>query len=289
MRKKINARNIWNLFLLHVGVFLIAVNIHFFLEPNHFAAGGLGGLSIVLKALFPMYSLGVLMLSLNIILFIIGFAFLGFQFGIKTIYASFLLTFMVWILGEYYSLGTAISHDLFLQLVIGTLIAGLGLVIVFQQNASTGGMDLIAMILNKYFSFDIGKAVLIADCTISVLAIFAFGMERGLYACFGIFFRGIVIEYFNSQLTTTKEVVIISEKCDLIQEFIIHQLQSSATIHTAKGAYSEDEKKVITIVLERQDFIKLKRFIFQMDKKAFVTVHNMNEVMGIGFNKTVKN
>ncbi|WP_445506368.1 YitT family protein [Niallia sp. 03190] len=287
MKKKVNASSIWNLFLLHVGVFLIAVNIHFFLQPNHFAAGGLGGLSIVLHALFPKYSLGILMLALNIIFFSLGFAFLGFQFGVKTIYASFLLTFIVWMLEKFYSLEAALSHDLFLQLVIGTIIAGLGLVIVFNQNASTGGMDLIAMILNKYFAIDIGKAVLLADCTICFLAIFTFGIERGLYACFGIFFRGIVIEYFSSQFRTKKEVVIISEECELIKEFIIKSLNKSATVHSAKGAFTNDRKEVITIVLEKQEFIKLKKYIYKVDKLAFITVHNMNVVMGSGFKNAI--
>ncbi|MFT8322427.1 MAG: YitT family protein [Bacillus sp. (in: firmicutes)] len=287
MKKKVRIRSIWDLLLLHVGVFLVAVNIHFFLAPNHFAAGGLGGLSIVLHALFPQYSLGILMLVLNIILFSIGFIFLGFQFGLKTIYASFLLTFMVWVLQKYVPLNAPLSNDLFLQLVIGTLIAGLGIVLVFNQNASTGGMDLIAMILNKYFSMDIGKAVLLADCSISLLAVFAFGIERGLYACFGIFLRGIIIDYFNNQLTMTKEVVIISEECEQIKEFIIKNLNKSATVHSAKGAFTNNRKEVITIVLEKQDFIKLKKYIYKVDKLAFITVHNMNVVMGSGFKSAI--
>ncbi|PKG23194.1 YitT family protein [Niallia nealsonii] len=283
MKKKISTKIIGNLFLLHTGVFLIAVNIHFFMEPNHFASGGLGGLSIVLHAFFPDLSLGAVMLSLNLILFIIGFIFLGFQFGAKTIYASFLLTFFVWIMDHFYPMSKGFSEDLLLQLVMGTIIAGLGLVVVFKQNASTGGMDLIAMILNKYFAIDIGKAVLMADCLISLLAVFAFGIDKGLYACFGIFLRGIVIDYFTSQFNIAKEVVVISEKCDQIQEYIIHHLQKSATIHTAKGAFTNHSKKVITIILERKDYVKLKKYISQVDRQAFVTVHNMNEVIGTGF------
>jgi len=283
MMKKVNAKYIGNLLLLHAGVFLIAANIHFFMAPNQFASGGLGGLSIVLYAFFPNLSLGVVMLLLNIILFIVGFAFLGFQFGVKTIYASFLLTFFVWLLDYFYPMFQAFSDDLLLQLVIGTLIAGFGLVLVFNQNASTGGMDLIAMILNKYLAIDIGKAVLMADCFISLLAVFAFGIDKGLYACFGIFLRGIVIDYFTSQFNITKEVVVISEHWEQIQKYIIRELHKSATIHTAKGAFTNNRKKVITIILERKDYVKLKKYISQIDRKAFVTVHNMNEVIGTGF------
>ncbi len=273
--------------LLHVGVLLMAVNIHYFMAPNQFASGGLGGLSIVLQAMFPNMPLGGLMGLLNILFFLLGFAFLGFQFGLKTIYASFLLTFFVWGFGEIDPVSMPLSHDLFIQLVVGTLIAGLGLVLVLKQNASTGGMDLIAMILNKYFSIEIGKAVLMADCLISVAALFVFGVEKGLYACFGVFLRGIVVDYFRNQLQMTKEVVIISKKCEHIKQFIIENLHKSATLHTAKGAFSNDDKEVITIVLERQDYIKLKKFIYKTDKRAFITVHNMNEVMGSNFKNIV--
>ena len=272
---------------LHIGVLLMAVNIHYFMAPNQFASGGLGGLSVVLQSYFPTIPLGGLMGLLNILFFLLGFAFLGFQFGLKTIYASFLLTFFVWMLGRLDPVYVPLSHDLFIQLVVGTLIAGLGLVLVLKQNASTGGMDLIAMIINKYFAIEIGKAVLMADCLISLAAIFAFGMEKGLYACFGVFLRGVVVDYFHDQLQMTKEVVIISEKCEHIKHYIIEQLHKSATLHSAIGAFSNDEKEVITIVLKRQDYIKLKKFIYKIDKNAFITVHNMNEVVGNNFNNVV--
>ncbi|MGJ7919893.1 YitT family protein [Neobacillus sp. LXY-4] len=268
---------------LNLGILLVAINIHFFLAPNQFAAGGLGGLAIVLHYYIPFVSIGLLMAVFNIFLFFAGFAFVGFQFGVKTIYSSFALSGMVWILDKLFPLSGPLSDDKLIQLIIGLLIAALGLVIVFNQNASTGGMDLIGLILNKYFSIDIGKAVLLADLLIAILSVLAFGFEKGLYALFGIIFRGLVVDYLFEQFSIVKEVVIISNQCDLITGFIVKQLRQSATVHEAKGAYSNDKKEVITIVVKRQEYNQLKRFVHSVDKEAFVIVHKMSEVLGNGF------
>lgn len=280
-------KSILNFLYLNIGVLLVSINIHFFLAPNHFAAGGLGGLTIVLHHFLPHLSIGPLMVILNIILFGVGFAFLGFQFGLKTIYASFASSFMVWIMDKVTPLATPLSHDKLIQLIIGLLIAALGLVIVFNQNASTGGMDLIGMILNKYFSIDIGKAVLMADGIIVILSIIAFGFESGLYALFGIIFRGVAIDYFVHQFRLTKEVVIISNQCDQIKQFIVTELGRGATVHEAKGAFTDDKKEVITIVVERQEFVHLKKFVNKIDNQAFITVHDTSEVLGNGFRRAV--
>ncbi len=280
-------RQAYHLFLLHVGIALVTINIHFFLAPNQFAAGGLGGLTIVMHHFFPNASIGLLMLCFNVVLFGLGFMFLGFSFGLKTIYSSFMLSFMVWLFGEVAPMTEPLSEDKLIQLMVGVLIAALGLVIVMKEGASTGGMDLIGMILNKYFSIDIGKAVLFSDLIIVLLSIIAFGVENGLYALFGIVLRGVVIDYLIQQFSLTKEVVIISYKCDLIKNFIIENLGRSATVHEAKGAFSNEQKEVITIVLKRSEFHSLKKYINEIDKRAFISVHNMSEVVGNGFKSMV--
>lgn len=277
----------YHFLILHVGIALVAVNIHFFLAPNKFAAGGLGGLTIVLHHFFPNVSIGLLMLIFNILLFGLGFIFLGFSFGLKTIYASFVLSFLVWFFGNALPMAQPLSDDKLIQLIVGVLIAAFGLVIVMKEGASTGGMDLIGMILNKYFSIDIGKAVLSSDIIIVLLSIIAFGIENGLYSLFGIVLRGVVIDYLIQQFSLTKEVVIISYKCDLIKQFIVTNLGRSATIHQAKGVFTNEQKEVITIVLKRNEFNSLKKYIKEVDQRAFISVHNMTEVVGNGFKSIV--
>jgi uncharacterized membrane-anchored protein YitT (DUF2179 family) len=277
----------YQLINLHVGIALVAVNIHFFLAPNQFAAGGLGGLTIVMHHFYPNASIGLFMLLFNILFFGLGFLFLGFSVGLKTIYSSFMLSFLVWLFGKVAPMTQPLSDDKLIQLIVGVLIAALGLVFVMKEGASTGGMDLIGMILNKYFSIDIGKAVLFSDIIIVLLSILAFGIENGLYSLFGIVLRGVVIDYLIQQFSLTKEVVIISYKCDLIKQFIISNLGRSATIHQAKGVFTNEQKEVITIVLKRNEFNSLKKYIKEVDQRAFISVHNMAEVVGNGFKSII--
>ncbi|WP_141433923.1 YitT family protein [Bacillus sp. 03113] len=264
--------------VFNIGIFFVSFNIYVFLAPNEFAAGGLGGLTIVLHSFFPNLPIGLLMLILNVILFVIGFFFLGFEFGVKTIYASFASSIMVWAMENLFPLSGPISHDKFIQLVVGTIIASFGLVIVLKQNASTGGMDLLGMIVNKYFSIDIGKSVLMFDFSIAILSIVAFGLDNSLYAIFGIVFRSALIDYFTKQFNIRKEAVIVSQHCDQIKTFITNELGIGATVYSAKGAYTNENKEVIHIVVNRQEFVKLKKYINRIDEKAFITVHEATEV-----------
>ncbi|WP_101846165.1 YitT family protein [Halobacillus sp. Marseille-P3879] len=271
--------------LMNLGAFAVAVNVHFFLSPNDLATGGVSGLSIVLNKLFPELTLGTLMILLNIVLFIVGFIFLGFQFGTKTIYASFALSFMVWGLETFFPMQQALSDDLLIQLIIGQIIAASGMAIVFHQGASTGGTDVIAMILNKYFSIEVGKGVLFSDIAIAASSIFIFGPAVGMYAFFGVLLNGLVIDYALQQFDHNKEVVIISRESEQVREFIVDNLGRGATIHFAKGAFNQEDKEVITTIMNRKDFSKLKKYMQAVDEQAFITVHSMNEILGQNFKR----
>ncbi|WP_431800544.1 YitT family protein [Halobacillus andaensis] len=271
--------------LMNLGAFAVAVNVHFFLSPNDLATGGVSGLSIVLNKLFPELTLGTLMILLNIVLFIVGFIFLGFQFGTKTIYASFALSFMVWGLETFFPMQQALSDDLLIQLIIGQIIAASGMAVVFHQGASTGGTDVIAMILNKYFSIEVGKGVLFSDIAIAASSIFIFGPAVGMYAFFGVLLNGLVIDYALQQFDHNKEVVIISRESEQVREFIVDNLGRGATIHFAKGAFNQEDKEVITTIMNRKDFSKLKKYMQAVDEQAFITVHSMNEILGQNFKR----
>ncbi|MFC7322865.1 YitT family protein [Halobacillus campisalis] len=271
--------------LMNVGALAVAVNVHFFLSPNNLATGGVSGLSIVLNNVFPGLTLGTIMIMLNIVLFIVGFIFLGFQFGAKTIYASFALSFMVWGLETFFPMQEALSDDLLIQLIIGQIIAASGMAIVFHQGASTGGTDIIAMILNKYFSIEVGKGVLVSDIAIATSSIFIFGPTVGMYAFFGVILNGLVIDYTLQQFDNNKEIVIISRKSEEIQDYIVKNLGRGATVHYAKGAFNQEDKEVITTIMNRKDYSKLKKYMLAVDEKAFITVHSMNEILGQNFKR----
>jgi uncharacterized membrane-anchored protein YitT (DUF2179 family) len=271
--------------LMNFGAFLASVNVHYFLSPNSLATGGVGGMSILMNDIFPNVSIGLFMILLNIVLFIIGIIFLGFNFGAKTIYTSFALSFFVWLLEIIAPMSKPLSEDLLIQLIIGQCIAAIGMAIVFNQKASTGGTDIIAMILNKYFNIEVGRGVLLADLSIALFSAVLFGPQVGMYAFFGVILNGLVIDYVLQQFNTNKEVVIISQHSEEIKAYIVHELGKGATIHTAKGAFTSDKKEVITTILGRKDFSRLKGYITQIDNRAFITVHNMQEILGQNFKR----
>lgn len=266
-----------------VGVIIVAMGICFFLIPADLATGGITGLAMVINHLIPSISIGIILLFLNIVLFVVGFLAIGPQFGAKTIYASFLLTGVIYIFDTFLKPAGPLADDLLVNLIVGILIQGVGLGIVFNQNASTGGTDIIAKVLNKFLHIDIGKSLLMADFVVVMLAGFSFGLNLGIYAFLGIIFNGIIIDNVIEGFNVKVNVSIISKHSDAIQKYIVETLERGATIYTAKGAYTMANKEIVTSVMDKKEFIKLKTFIKQIDPDAFVMTSNVREVLGEGF------
>lgn len=272
-----------NYFLITLGVILVATGICFFLIPANLATGGITGLAMILSALFPVISIGQVLLVLNIILFIVGFITIGKAFGAKTIYASFLLSGIIYVFDTFIKIEQPLVEDLFVNLIVGILIQGIGLGIVFNQDASTGGTDIIAKILNKFYNFEIGKGLLIADFVVVSLAAYSFGIELAIYAFLGIIMNGLIIDTAIEGFNLKVNVSIISKESDAIQKFIVEKLERGATIYTAKGAYTMRDKEIVTSVMDKKEFIRLKTYIKALDPDAFVMISNVREVLGEGF------
>ncbi|MCX7904837.1 MAG: YitT family protein, partial [Caloramator sp.] len=162
-------------------------------------------------------------------------------------------------------------------------ISGVGMGIVFNQNASTGGTDIIAKILNKFFHINIGKALLISDLVVTLGALVTFGAEKGLYALLGVILNGAVIDEVIQGINTVKEVKIISTKNEEIKNFILDELGRGVTIYYARGGFTNEEKEMLVVLLSRREFIRLREFIKEIDERAFITVSNVHEVFGEGF------
>jgi len=272
-----------NYISITIGVLIVALGICFFLIPADLATGGITGLAMIISDIFPAISIGQVLLILNIILFIVGFITIGKAFGAKTIYASFLLTGIIYIVDTYFSIDQPLVDDLFVNLIVGILIQGIGLGIVFNQDASTGGTDIIAKVLNKFFHIEIGKALLMADFVVVSLAAYSFGIELAIYAFLGIVMNGFIIDTAIEGFNLKISVSIISKKSDLIQKYIVEHLERGATIYTAKGAYTMNDKEIITSVMDKKEFIRLKTYIKSIDPDAFVMISNVREVLGEGF------
>ena len=273
--------------ILNFGILLISSNIHFFLAPNQFVIGGTSGLSIIIHHFIPNWPIGLILLMIEVLLFLVGFLLLGYKFGLKSFYCSVSLSLYVWAFERFLPLDGPLSDDRIVQLVFGIMLDAIGLVIIFQQNSSSGGTDIIAMILNKFYSINIGTGILLADIVIASSSFIVFGFENGMYAILGIILLSLFINYLSAQINLSKEVVIISSKSDLIKSYITKELHKGATVHTAVGAYTNQEKNIITTFMGRKEFLKLKKFITELDQNAFITVHNTNEVIGNGFKRTL--
>ena len=269
--------------LITFGVILVAISVQFFLAPNKIAAGGVTGIAIIINNFFPAISIGLLMLIMNVIFFIIAFIVIGNKFGAKTIYSSLMLSGIIWIMDKNIPSNTSITTNLMLASIFGTLISGIGMGIVFNQNASTGGTDILAKIVNKFVSVNIGKALLCVDFIVTIFAGASFGAEIGMYALLCVIMNGFVIDTVIEGLNVSKQVIIMSCEYDLINRFIIDKLNRSSTVFKGMGGYSEKEMYTVYTILGRNQFIKLREYIKSIDKKAFIAVSEVHEVLGEGF------
>ena len=267
--------------LITIGIFLVAISVVYFFEPNNIAAGGITGLAIVINHYIPFISIGPLVLMMDAILFIVALIVLGAKFGAKTIYSSFLLSTSMWIMQNFIPIN--ITNDLILATIFGTLISAVGMAIVFNANASTGGTDIIAKILNKFFHIEIGKSLLIVDFLVTLLGAVTFGINIGLYGLLAVIINGVVIDNIIAGFKTKSEITIISEKNKEISKFILDDLERGCTFIKGIGGFTGKDTSILYTVLDRNEFIKLKNKIKEIDKNAFITVGEVHEVMGEGF------
>lgn len=269
--------------IISLGIFIMAVGLYFFLIPADLATGGVTGLAMVLNYNFPNINIGTIMTISNLILFILGFLVIGKDFGGYTIYASFLLSGMIYIFELIFPMNGPLVEDLMLNLIYGILIQGVGMGIIFSQNASTGGTDIVAKIINKFTHIDIGKALLIADFIIFLLASYTFGLELGLYALLGIIINAFVIDNFIENINSRISIVIISDHSDAINKFILDDISRGTTLYDGGGGYSKSKKTIISTVVNKKEYIIIREFIKEIDPYAFITVGKVNEVFGDGF------
>ncbi len=269
-------------FMISIGCILVALALHFFYFPAKLAAGGVSGMAIILGNLYPKFSEANYILALNIILFMVGIISLGFGFGGKTIYASFFLSGILELLqrtvGQY-----TITSEMFLNTFYGTLLASVGMAIVFNAGASTGGTDIIAKILNKFFAFEIGKSLMMVDFMVTLAGFIVFGPVVGLYSLLSVLINGPLIDRLLEGLKTAKEIMIISKEQELISNYILTELERGCTMLKGYGGYTKQETDVIYAVLNRNDYIKLRTYIKKVDPRAFISVNEVREVLGEGY------
>lgn len=269
--------------IVTIGIIILTFGLSVFLIEADLAVGGITGFAMIINKIIPSLSIGLVMLASNVVLFILGFLLIGKQFGAKTIYASVLLSVLIGAFEAVSPMNGPLVDDTLLNLFFGILICGIGLAIVFNAGASTGGTDIIAKIINKFFKIEIGKSLLMADFLIVLMAMKTYGLEVGLYAMIGVIMNAFVIDSIIEGFNLKINVRIISQEKDAIRQFIIEELERGLTVFKAEGGYSEQSVFIISTVLSRRQFIRIKDFIRGVDENAFVTVSSVREVIGEGF------
>lgn len=275
----------WNLkhfFLLTASTLLMAFGTYFFKFTNNFTFGGITGLA-VLVAKTGLMSAGDFNLIASMLLLIAGLIILGKEFAARTAYCSILLSVALSVMERLWPLSKPLTSQPMLELCFAVALPALGSAVLFNIGSSSGGTDIIAMILRKYSSFDIGRALMISDAVITTASFFVFDIETGLYSFLGLAIRSFMIDNFIESFNLSKYFNVVCDHPEPICDFIVHTLGRSASVCLAKGAYSGKDKYLILTALNRVQAVKLRIFIKRQDPEAFILISNTSEIIGKGF------
>ena len=277
-----NKKTFIEYFFTAFGTLVAAIGIFYFLVPQNLAIGGVTGFSIVMTSYMKL-PISIVTFITNVILLLLGFIFIGREFGGKTIFSVIVLSVSMYVMENFFPISHPITNEILLNLIVGILLFAIGLAIVFNQNASTGGTDILAKIFNKYFNLNFGTGLLVADAIVVCLAIITFGLEHGILGALGWFLKGIAVNYFIDGFNIKKETVIVSQKPIEIKEFIFSKIHRGVTIYKAQGGYTNENKDIIVTVLTKNEYFALKKRLKEIDPQIFVLVRNVQDVFGRGF------
>ncbi|MBE7043461.1 MAG: YitT family protein [Ruminococcaceae bacterium] len=274
--------------LLTFGTVFMTIGIYFFKFPNHFSTGGVSGISMLLEGIFPSLSSGLIMMVINLFLLLVGFVFVGKEFGIKTVYCSILLSVLTYALEFILPMDAPFTDNKLLELIFAILLPAIGSALLFNLGASTGGTDIVAMIIKKHSNLNISNALLCADMVIVMLTVFIFGIETWLYCILGLVSKVFVVNIVIESLNTSKYFTIITTCEKEISQFITTELHRGATLSSYySGAFSQDEKSVILTVVNRSQAITLRDYIKSVDPHAFIIINNTSNIIGKGFRECI--
>jgi uncharacterized membrane-anchored protein YitT (DUF2179 family) len=269
--------------IINIGLLILNCGMYFFLIPSNLAVGGTTGIAMVIGYLIPAIPIGVFLAIINTFLLILAFIIFGREFGGYTVYSSLALSAMLAAFELVLPMAEPFTDDLFINLIFGIVICGVGMGIVFNQNASTGGTDIVAKIINRFTHIEIGKSLLLADFLVTLFAAVVFGARLGMYALLGIVINSIIIDKMIAGFNIKINMMIISKEVDTINAYILNDLERGTTIYHATGGYSNEDKKVINTIVSRREYIKVRDFVKKIDEKAFVSISYVTEVEGEGF------
>ena len=278
MNKKLNYKDLAKEALILTGAdAIVAAAVYFFLVPSHASVSSISGLGIVLSNFIPL-PLSAITMIMNVVLLIIGFITCGKEFGVKTVYTSVMLPVFLALFEALFPNAGSLTGSQELDVLCYILVVSIGISILFNRNASSGGLDIVAKIMNKYLHIELGKAMSLSGMCVALSAALVYDKKTVVLSVLGTYFNGIILDYFIFDYNKKRRVCIITEKEEALRQFIINDLHSGATIYEAIGAYNFEKHNEIITIVDKSEYQKLMNFINREDPKAFVTIYNVSSM-----------
>ena len=278
MNKKLNYKDLAKEALILTGAdAIVAAAVSFFLVPSHASVSSISGLGIVLSNFIPL-PLSAITMIMNVVLLIIGFITCGKEFGVKTVYTSVMLPVFLALFEALFPNAGSLTGSQELDVLCYILVVSIGISILFNRNASSGGLDIVAKIMNKYLHIELGKAMSLSGMCVALSAALVYDKKTVVLSVLGTYFNGIILDYFIFDYNKKRRVCIITEKEEALRQFIINDLHSGATIYEAIGAYNFEKHNEIITIVDKSEYQKLMSFINREDPKAFITIYNVSSM-----------
>lgn len=273
----LNKRNIKEFLIITVGTLIVSTAVFFFMLPSHVSVGSGTALAMVLSNFIPL-PVSVLTLLLNIVLLILGFILIGPEFGIKTVYCAIIMPVFLGIYEMIFPNQTSITEDPFLDVLCYIFVVGIGLAILFRRNASSGGLDIVAKLMNKFLRMELGKAMSLSGMLVALSSALVYDKKTVVISVLGTYLGGLVVDHFIFGMDLKRRVCIISPKLDQIVDFILHDLHSGATLNEIIGAYDMTPRREVITIVDKQEYKALMDYVKKVDPKAFITVYSVSEI-----------
>ena len=273
----LNKRNLREFFNITVGTVITACAVFFFMMPSHVTVGSATGLALVISEFVPL-SVSAITMIMNVGLLLIGFLLIGPEFGAKTVYCAVLLPAVIGVLEWVFPDFQSLTGDPLIDVICYILVVGVGLSMLFTANASSGGLDIVAKLMNKFLGMELGKAMSTSGILVALSSALCYDKKTVVLSILGTYFGGIVLDYFIFGIDIKRKVCILSPKYDEITRFILHELHSGASHYDLYGAYDGSVRREIVTIVDKQEYRRLMDYVHKADPKAFVTVYSVNEI-----------
>ena len=265
------------LLVIIMGLAIVAAAVFFFMLPSHVSVGSASALAMIISNFVPL-PVSVITLIMNVFLLVIGFLFIGPEFGGKTVFCAVLMPGMLWVLEQLFPNFQSLTQDPVLDVICYILTVGVGLSILFSCNASSGGLDIVAKLMNKYLRMDLGQAMSVSGMLVALASALCYDKKTVVISVLGTYFGGILMDHFIFGINIKRKVCIISPKVEEIVDFILHDMHSGCSLYDVIGAYDKTVRREINVIVDKQEYRLLMDYMKKTDPKAFMTVYSVNEI-----------